>query len=304
MELTIKKILVPVDFSETSLNALDHAVALAKVYGAEVTVLNVVEMLHSVANPMSLEYNPIMNEVAINKEIAEKAHASLIELAKNVEEKEQLNIDIKTEIGVTHDVIMETAKNIHADIIVMGTHGASGIQEVLVGSNASKVVRDANCPVLTIRKTAKPNGYKNIVVPFRDKLHSRENVYPAIKIAQGFNATIHLIGVDTEKSTSHFDLIEYEVQQSTEIVKKHNVQITKNALSENFDSRTIIKRAQEKNADMIVLVNDSDEDALKDFFIGPISEQIVNHSHIPVLSIAPAINKEFNDDSFPGFSWE
>lgn len=304
MKLNIKTILVPVDFSETSLNALDHAIGLARVYNAAITLLNVIEVGYADTNPFHLESNTIIDDVLANNKIAEIAQDKLVELAEAIAQKEQLTVSVKVELGASNSKIVELAKELKADIIVMGTHGASGFKELVMGSNANKVVNDAQCPVLTIRASAKPRGYKNIVVPFRDKLHSRENIYPSIKIAEAFNATIHLIGIDTEKSASHLDLIEYEVMQSAKIIKKHHVQTIENVLSDSFDATTIIKIAQEKNADMIVLVADTDENDFKDFFVGSLVDQIVNRSVIPVLSIRPDINEASIEEEPLGFDWQ
>ncbi len=94
--------------------------------------------------------------------------------------------------GRTHKLIIKTAKKLKVDIIVMGTHGASGIREFIGGSNTYRVTSDSECPVLSIQKHIKKPEFKNILVPFTDRAHSREKVDYAIKMC----CPNHLFGMD------------------------------------------------------------------------------------------------------------
>lgn len=302
--LQIKKILVPVDFSDTSMKAFDHAISMARSENSEIILLNVVEKNFATASPAGFDYEPILKDVLDDeKNILNKSNELLIKLSENIKNKGALKVKIIATIGQTHSEIVETAKNEHVDIIIMGTHGASGFREFTIGSNAAKVMNDAECPVLTIRHHSKVQEFKNIVVPFRDKNHSRESILPAIAIAKIYDATIHLLGIDTEHTPEHMEIIKEELEQSKKLIEKHNVKCIEKCISGQYDSLTIMKYAKSVNADLIVSIADMDKMSISEFIMGPYSKQIINHSPIPVLSIRPEFNPVDAENSFPGFNW-
>lgn len=138
--LQFKKILVPIDFSKTSQKALNQAVALAKQSKATLVLIHVVTF--SVA--ASVEQFSVIDW-----------YQSLIKDAKkNLEKlKKSLSLSVETvvETGVPFDVICKIAKKKKADLIVITTHGYSGLKHAILGSTAERVIRHANCPVLVIR---------------------------------------------------------------------------------------------------------------------------------------------------------
>lgn len=146
----IKNILVPIDFSDYSKNALHYAVQFAKNFNAKLYLIYVVE-------PMIYPADFSMGQVAIpsmDADLQNRAEEELKNLAGNyVESSLQLETIIKT--GKPFVEINETAKEIDADLIIMATHGHTGVEHLLFGSTAEKVVRKAPCPVLTLREPIK-----------------------------------------------------------------------------------------------------------------------------------------------------
>lgn len=140
-----KKILHPTDFSDYSKEALDVAAVMARKFGAELIILHVVET-YDYAPP---EYYMAADE--LHKEVERRLEGS----RKHLEEMAAQMGDIKTRTLVTEGKpfvqIIRAAKEEGADMIVLGTHGRSGLAHILIGSTAEKVVRKAPCPVLTIR---------------------------------------------------------------------------------------------------------------------------------------------------------
>jgi nucleotide-binding universal stress UspA family protein len=153
--MTIRRIFVPIDFSDSSMQALDYAIDLGRTLGAEITVLFVVEPIYF-ATPGDL-YGTSAN---LGMLLEEQRRTAREEMRKLDERLKKRGVDIKTVLGsgVPHEVIVETAKARKADLVVMGTHGRSGLSHLLMGSVAEKVVRSASCPVLTVRgsDTKKP----------------------------------------------------------------------------------------------------------------------------------------------------
>jgi nucleotide-binding universal stress UspA family protein len=144
----IKRILVPIDFSKTSLKALDYAVDFAKPLGAEVHALFVVEPIYY-AVP-DLAGAAAGATVGLIEEQRQSGRQQL-ERLKARYARRHVKLRTLLQTGTPYQVIVDTAKSIKADMIVMSTHGRTGMTHLLVGSVAERVVRAASCPVLTIR---------------------------------------------------------------------------------------------------------------------------------------------------------
>ena len=141
----IKKILVPVDFSPNAAKVLDAARYVAGKCGAELTVIFVVQSF----DDYSGFFVPHIPIAQFEEEMLAGARKKLDAfLEENLPEDETVASDVI--IGEVGIAIVEYAKNEGADLIVMGTHGYKGLESVLFGSVAAKVVRNAHCPVLTI----------------------------------------------------------------------------------------------------------------------------------------------------------
>lgn len=143
--LALQNILVPVDFSECSKKALVYALALANQFGASVTILHVVAPYYA-ADPYGLtQYERIETEL---RAVGERKLKTLVQ--------EYVPDDLATKIVVTNGraatEIVEVAQKEGADLIVISTHGYTGLKHVLFGSTAEHVVRHATCPVLTVRE--------------------------------------------------------------------------------------------------------------------------------------------------------
>lgn len=146
----IKKILVPIDFSDYSKKALQYTVSFAKQFNSEINLVYVIE-------PIIYPADLSMGQIVITKadiDYEEKAKEELTELAKTaIGELLSYNIIVKT--GKPFMEIIGTAKDIDADLIIISTHGHTGVEHLLFGSTSEKVVRKAPCPVLTLREPIK-----------------------------------------------------------------------------------------------------------------------------------------------------
>ena len=144
------RILVPVDFSRASLEALDDALELAESVGARVDVLHVVETIEFVplvGPPTTLD--------AARRDVRHAARQRLERLRRKLGDR-RCEIGVTLEVGAPHRLIVHSARKLAVDLIVIATHGRSGLSRLLLGSVAEKVVRTADCPVLTIRPRPKP----------------------------------------------------------------------------------------------------------------------------------------------------
>ena len=145
--IDLHRILLPTDFSKYSQNALSYALAFAEKFGAELYLLHVVQDL-ALFIPDAVIATP-----PISPPVEQLMAAARMALDHVVQQMPTQGVRIKTEIreGTPFYEIIRFAKETNIDLIVMGTHGHTGLAHVLLGSVTEKVVRKAPCPVLTVR---------------------------------------------------------------------------------------------------------------------------------------------------------
>ena len=143
------KILTAIDFSENSECAFDYALTLATQFNAELTIIHVIN------EPVDLRgfYVPHISFEQLEKEIEESA-VKMMETFCRSRLGDFLNYKTDIVTGIPYDEIIAAANRIDASLIVLGTHGRTGLDRILFGSTAERVVRSAGCPVLTVRLPA------------------------------------------------------------------------------------------------------------------------------------------------------
>jgi nucleotide-binding universal stress UspA family protein len=143
--IQIRRIVCPTDFSPTAARAIDYAAEMARSFGAELTLLHVIpEMTYPLRSFGMATSFPHLRE-----ELHKRADEALQEAKAKVGSQTRVSTMLRD--GEAHVQILECAKTIGADLIVMGTHGHTGLKHALLGSTAEKVVRLSDCPTLTVR---------------------------------------------------------------------------------------------------------------------------------------------------------
>lgn len=158
MELNYRKILVPIDFSENSVHALRYANAFAKGCEADIKIVYVIE-------PAVYPPDYSLGQVtfpSISMEINDHANEELSKLAKKYIDSD-LKYELIIKTGKPFVEIIEAAKELDADLIIISAHGHSGMEQILFGSTSEKVIRKAPCPVLSLRDPIKGFDYKEIL---------------------------------------------------------------------------------------------------------------------------------------------
>lgn len=140
----LSRIVVPVDFSEPSRKALHYAVSLAKSFNAQIRLLHVVEAVVFPPDTMVVE------TAALAARLNEEARRCLSAWRKEVDSEIVVEDDLRA--GTPYREIIEAANETKSDLIVLGTHGRTGLTRMLIGSTAERVVRHAACPVLVVRE--------------------------------------------------------------------------------------------------------------------------------------------------------
>jgi nucleotide-binding universal stress UspA family protein len=276
------KVLVPYDFSQTAEYALNFATGLSSNYpGIEITVLHIIETpITTGMGTMGggLESIPQFENQVYFMELVERRKKQL----KAIEEKFENSVfSLKTKmiLGSVFKGISESIANQNPDLIVMGSKGASGLDEVIVGSNTEKVVRTAACPVITIKAETDVSKMKKVVFAsdFRD---SDDKVANRIKRIQTvFDAQFYFVIVNTPGS---FETTRESMNRIRTYVQTHHFENIKaevyNSLSEESG---IIEFAEDIDADLIAMTTHG-RTGLLHLLTGSIAEDVVNHSTRPV----------------------
>lgn len=189
----MKRILVPCDFSKPAINAFRFALEIARQSKGNVHVLHVVEM-PVVHNPLLV---PVLNfEQEFFKELRQNADARFRDITEK-HNLDNINVGFTVRFGSVLHMIREYTIKEKMDLVVMGSHGAKGLRELFIGSNAERMVRHSPVPVLIVKKYYK-GPIKNIVFPNSLDLDHQEDLIMNVKALQTFfKARLHILWINT-----------------------------------------------------------------------------------------------------------
>jgi nucleotide-binding universal stress UspA family protein len=185
-------ILVPTDFSALSKVAFKYAIKIANEVNGTITLLHFVSSVEPVTNAMRHRVKPVEDEVMAD------AHDKLQKLIRSMVRSIQFSEEIRSTVikssDTFPDVVNKEAKKHRTGLIVMGTHGASGIKKLVVGSNTNGVIGSSKVPVLAIPEHAEFKGFRNIIYASDLKNFSKElaTISPYVK---KFDSTLHIVHV-------------------------------------------------------------------------------------------------------------
>jgi nucleotide-binding universal stress UspA family protein len=193
--ITIQQILCPVDFSDFSRHALDHAAAIAKWYDAALTVLHVVA---PVLPPAIAPSAPLFPSVVFTAEDLEQFRQATEAFVR--EEVGNINATAVAREGSVAAEVVRLADSLGCDLLVMGTHGRSGFEHLMLGSVTERIIRKAPCPVLTVPPRVPdvvPSAvaYKRILCPIDFSPSSLKALTYAVSLAEEADATLTLLAV-------------------------------------------------------------------------------------------------------------
>ena len=275
--IKMKKILVPVDFSKYSENALKVASEIAKKQNAEIVAVHMLGLSDAVITKEADSMEGMFLLKLTQKrfvEFLDKDYLEGVTIHQTVK-----NYKVFSEID-------DVAKEHNADLIVMGSHGSSGISEVFVGSNTEKVVRTASVPVLVIKDENSFNASK-AVFACDYKLESLDVFNRITRLFKALNIEVKLLYVNLP-GEYYSSTNEIEQRIAKFIIQLHgNDKILPEDIAIYSDysvEKGIFNYAKRIKADVIGIPTHGRK-GLAHFFSGSISEDIVNHSNIPVLTV-------------------
>lgn len=270
--MSIKNILVPTDFSEVANSAAKVAVNIAKKAGAKVHLLNIVHI------PVIDPYTPadaINNITDTSKEEAQQ------NLAKLSLELEGMEPEIHIKSGFAIDEILGFAESNNIDLIVMGTTGSSGVEEVLFGSNAAGVVAKSKIPVLSIPDEMEAFAVNDIVYASDLEKNDVTVINKMLDLAKLFDSNFHVLHVHNDEM--HFTHDDPDVIFKEIIEKTGYSSLAYHQIDSEKTSETIENFIEKMPCDIIALAKHH-RSFFDKLFHSSLTKKMVNHCHIPVLT--------------------
>lgn len=269
----MKKIIVPTDFSIQAENALRVAADIARENNGEIFLLHQLDLPLHLANNSSSS----MPEAVFFMKLAKNKFDELLK----ADFLDGVTIHGDVETGAAFSGIMETVKRHNADLIVMGSHGTEGMKNMFMGSNAEKVVRNSEIPVLIV----KDRKNKLVVNEFVFATDLNPNDTSALKEAAAFaentNCNLHLLYVNTP---SNFLSSRQAEEKVAEYLKNVNIVPAEYAIyNDTSVEEGVFNYTKDVKGDIIGMANHG-RTGLSHFFNGSVSEDVVNHSSLPVIT--------------------
>lgn len=284
----MKNIIVPTDFSKQAGYALDFASEIAMREGTAITLLHVVE--YSKKETVFLEDSSLTTMATLPEETDEE-DIFFLELYKKrkfqieevLNDPKYIGVDIKPKIvlGTPYHAIAEEITNIDADLIIMGTTGISDWEESLIGSTAEKVVRNAACPVLTLRQPLRLEDVNDIVYASDFHLLSGSHVPIIEEMQRFFSARMHFLYIN---SPNYFKN-EKEIRETILSFAKHNGfdNYEIHIYAHRHRDEGIIEFSKDNNMDVVMMATHG-RTGLSRLFEHSIAEDVVNYSQKPVVT--------------------
>lgn len=254
-------ILIPIDFTKQSLAAIKQSYNLAKYTHSKLVLLHV----YQAAGDESFE--------------------ALAKLAKQTEQESSVPTDFMSVKGDIYDETDRVAGEINATLIIAGLESHMKFRNI-IGSSASKLIRKAPCPVITIRGNEHRDGCENILLPLDLSAETREKTDIAIQFAKYFGASIRILGVFDAKDADYENKLLAYSHQVKQFIKSKGISCTNKSIPTEDIAQTVVDYADKIEADLIMIMNQPGL-GVRDFFKGTDSQKIVDISAIPVMTIQP-----------------
>lgn len=276
----MKTLVVPTDFSSVSVNALNYAVDMAQAINAGIVLLHVYNV------PVSFTDAPVAPVTVVSvEEVKRTAEERLEEVKKNLVAVTSGSIQIFSEarLGDTMDELEQLCKSVQPLAVIMGSHGATGLERMIMGSNTLSAIRHLKCPVIVVPPGTTYHGIKRIglACDFENVVQSTPVEY--IKnIVREFGAELYVLNVkdkhekgkvtEATKETAYLDAALEEIRPAYVQLAGENVVETINSF------------AEKNNLDLVMVIPKKHQ-FIDTLFHKSKSRELITHAHIPIVSI-------------------
>lgn len=272
----IKNILVPVDFGENSLNALETAVAIARLHGATLHLLHVVDNSFDFLSPGE----GYLSRTSITQNSSDILQA----LAGSLTHQHGVVPKATLVEGCVYQTIVRESISHNADLVVMGTHGASGPREGFVGTNTYNVFKHAHCAVLAVPGARKWTQFRRVLFPVRMVVGALTRYDFVRSLLNAGTASLEVLGLSYNRHENEKSVMEDLVSEIRDKLNEDKVNACISCLSGRNLVDNILRHSEEKDTDLIV-ISPSVDVASKHFYVGPNAQRIIHRARVPVLNL-------------------
>ncbi|MEP1095591.1 MAG: universal stress protein [Cyclobacteriaceae bacterium] len=269
----MKKILVPIDFSDVSKYAAEFALDLAERSGAEIVFLHSMHFNYFNDFP----HAPGLNLQQMITDVQDAVENNM----KNFVEEFKTSVNIDTEISGLHlqVAVKDIVNEQNIGLVVIGTKGSSGWTEFLVGSNTERIVRWANCPVISIPNKSNFDSIKRILVAIDLAEIQDEFMIKLSKLQKLFSAHMEFLWVRTPHNIENSERV---TEEFNEVLKKFGFRDSSFTIAKSvFPADGILQQVSDLKADMVAMATHSRR-GISHWLSGSLTEDTVNHVNVPV----------------------
>ena len=266
----METLLIASDGSEFSKNAIREAINLAKICSSKLIAVSVVKT--------NLEFESVLPQVVEKDEQEATKH---LEWVRNQAQKEGVECETIVSLGEEpyQDIIDQASKN-KVNMIIMGTHGRTGMKRLMMGSVTAKVIGHASCNILVSPIDAKVE-FKNVLIATDGSKYSDAAASEALKIAKRCGSSLIVISVAA--SGAEFGSAKDNVKKITETAEKEGIK-TEEVVAKGKPYEVIVETSKQKKADLIVLGSHG-RAGLERLLMGSVTERVIGHSESAVLVV-------------------
>tara|TARA_B110000240_G_C13423910_1_gene420732 strand:+ start:93 stop:920 length:828 start_codon:yes stop_codon:yes gene_type:complete len=273
----MKKILVPIDFSKPSQYAAKMAAKIAKKTNATVYLIHLIELPSGVIDMISSSHFSIPESMLYLRKTKEK----VLEFKESFFSND-ITVEYFIKLNNPFEGIKKCANKINADLIIMGSKGHSEFEEIIVGSNTEKIVRNSKIPVIVVKRDDKKFKLDNLVFASNFKKENSEVFRKFLDFANAFDSKVHFLKINTP---SHFEVTQKTIENIKDFIKgytlpKHSIHIYNDTSVE----KGIINFSKEKKADLIALSTHG-RSGISHLFTGSVAKNLSKKALKPMFTV-------------------
>ncbi|HYG49642.1 MAG TPA: universal stress protein [Flavobacteriales bacterium] len=270
----MKTFLVPTDFSDIATNSMNYALEWARHENAKVVLLHIFNEIFVMPG--------VLEEVTAQQIIANQdaARARLQEIYTEILEEKKVACEQLALFGTPVDTILEVAEEKQVDLIIMGTHGANGFLERLLGSTTTKVIEQAQCPVMAIPENARFKEIKKFTYATDYHAHDIEALKAVANFAKSFNARLNLIHIHVGDFASSQMMLKEFTEKTVAATGYANIGFQ---LISGRDVEKELEAYMDAGETDLMVMSTHQRNIFDKLFGKSITKRVTFHTHIPLL---------------------
>jgi nucleotide-binding universal stress UspA family protein len=281
-------ILVPMDFGDRSMAALEASFNIAKLTGLEITLYHVIRDNQGIFSAFGGERSKSMK-----KDFEDQIRNQMQEIAAEAARKSGVKVNAVISHGKAHDKILKGSHLLGSKFIVQGINGEKADStNNSIGSHALRVIKKAECPVITVKNKQSKDGCRSILLPLDLSQETRQKVSHAIEMAKLLGSSIKIVSVYwSEGKPNIMTKLQQQLSQVKAFIKKNNITCTAEIIEEPGTSKILAPAVLEyakaqKDIDLIMIMTQR-ESGLFDLFLGSSAQHFISNAEVPVMTIIP-----------------